>query len=255
MTPTSDSALLQPLYQRVYAVLLQRISEGEYGPGSALPAEARLSEEFSVSVATIRKALDEMVRRGYVVRRRGSGTYVNADAVRPASDVFVGTIDDLLSETPQFPVHDIRVAPHIRFPQDVREEFGPGVEAGMTLRTRRRSGETIFVYSLHYVSPLLEPEVTERELGTEGMMALLRRRGIEITAVEQTMSAVLADVEVARELGVAVGSPLLLARRVLRTAAGPVDVTRIWYRGDMYRWRAAVRADGPPAPDGSPEVG
>jgi GntR family transcriptional regulator len=251
VTPTSDSSLLQPLYQRVYAVLLQRISEGEYAVGSALPAEARLSTEFSVSIATIRKALDEMAQRGYVVRRRGSGTYVSADAVRPTSDVFVGTIDDLLSETPQFPIHDIRITPGARFPHDVREEFGQGVEAGTVLRTRRKSGETVFVYSLHYVSPHLEPKVTKRELGNKGMMALLRRRGIEITAVEQTMSAVLADVEVAQELGVAVGSPALLARRVLHTSGGPVDVTRIWYRGDMYQWRASVRADGPQGADGS----
>ncbi|WP_169979559.1 GntR family transcriptional regulator [Microbispora sp. H10836] len=241
MNTTPDTSLLRPLYQRVYAVLLQRISEGEYPVGSALPSESRLSEEFAVSKATIRKAVDEMVVRGYVVRRQGSGTYVSARGLRPEGGVFVGSMDDLISGTPHLPVHDVRVSRGVRFPQDVREVFSPGVESGTIVRSRRKSGDTIFVYSVHYLSPGIEPLITEEELREGGMMALLRRRGVPLTAVEQTMSARLADVEVAEEFDIGVGSPVLLARRVLHAQEGPVDVTRIWYRGDMFQWRASLR--------------
>lgn len=240
----TDSSLLRPLYQRVYAVLLQRISEGEYPVGSALPSESRLSEEFVVSKATIRKAIEEMVARGYVTRRQGSGTYVTPSGLRPEEDVFVGSMDDLISGTPQLALHDVRVTRRARFPQDVREVFPSGTETGTMLRSRRRSGETIFVYSIHYLSPMIESLVTEEELGQGGLMSLLRRRGVRLTAAEQTMSARLADVEVADELGIGVGSPVLLARRVLYGDDGPVDVTRIWYRGDLFQWRASLRLEG-----------
>src|ERR687888_1563245 len=48
----------------------------ELGVGQAIPSERRLSTELGVSRLTLRAALDELVREGYLVRRHGSGTYV-----------------------------------------------------------------------------------------------------------------------------------------------------------------------------------
>lgn len=228
-----------PLYQRVHAVLLQRISDGEYAEGSSLPAEARLADEFEVSIATIRKAVDELVARGYVVRRQGSGTYVRRQA-DASGEPFVGSIEDLISETPQLSILDVRVEKGSRFPHDVRAEFGPDCPGtGIAVRSRRTANDALFVYSVHYLSPRLG-DVTRKELGSSGMMSLLRRRGFRLTTAEQTMAARLADVEVAEELGIALGSPVLLARRVLHDDQGALDVTRSWYRGDMYEYRTSL---------------
>src|SRR5207302_7423360 len=46
------------------------------GVGAAIPSERQLSADLGVSRLTLRAALDELAREGYVVRRRGSGTYV-----------------------------------------------------------------------------------------------------------------------------------------------------------------------------------
>src|ERR671923_1626375 len=46
------------------------------GVGTAIPSERQLSAELGVSRLTLRAALDELAREGYLVRRRGSGTYV-----------------------------------------------------------------------------------------------------------------------------------------------------------------------------------
>ena len=46
------------------------------GVGSAIPSERQLSADLGVSRLTVRAALDELVREGYLVRRRGSGTFV-----------------------------------------------------------------------------------------------------------------------------------------------------------------------------------
>src|SRR5881409_2584719 len=45
--------------------------------GEAIPSERRLSGELGVSRLTLRAALDELVREGYLVRRHGSGTFVS----------------------------------------------------------------------------------------------------------------------------------------------------------------------------------
>src|SRR5687768_12881294 len=46
------------------------------GVGTAIPAERQLSADLGVSRLTLRAALDDLVRQGYLVRRPGSGTYV-----------------------------------------------------------------------------------------------------------------------------------------------------------------------------------
>src|SRR5689334_11467798 len=46
------------------------------GVGTAIPSERQLSVDLGVSRLTLRAALDDLAREGYLVRRRGSGTYV-----------------------------------------------------------------------------------------------------------------------------------------------------------------------------------
>src|SRR3954453_6293579 len=47
------------------------------GVGDAIPSERQLSADLGVSRLPVRAALDELVREGYLVRRRGSGTFVS----------------------------------------------------------------------------------------------------------------------------------------------------------------------------------
>src|SRR5213082_1303397 len=44
--------------------------------GTAIPSERQLSVDLGVSRLTVRAALDDLAREGYLVRRRGAGTFV-----------------------------------------------------------------------------------------------------------------------------------------------------------------------------------
>ncbi|BAL83628.1 putative GntR family transcriptional regulator [Selenomonas ruminantium subsp. lactilytica TAM6421] len=65
-------------YQQVADILRQAIRQGKYQPGGQLPLERDLCVEFSVSRITIKRAVDELVRGGLVVKRRGAGTFVKS---------------------------------------------------------------------------------------------------------------------------------------------------------------------------------
>jgi DNA-binding LacI/PurR family transcriptional regulator len=75
-----------PLYYQVYASLLQRIQGGEFAPGTFLPAERQLTEDYGVSRITIIKALNELSREHHIKRQQGRGTVVTHPAERPATD-------------------------------------------------------------------------------------------------------------------------------------------------------------------------
>lgn len=67
-----------PAYIRLRDTFTARIAQGEWTPDRPIPSEARLAEEFDVSIGTVRKAVDGLVDEGLLERRQGSGTRVRA---------------------------------------------------------------------------------------------------------------------------------------------------------------------------------
>lgn len=70
------SAQNVPLYRRLYNELRDRISAEVYPAGTALPSEAKMREEFKVSLITIRRAIHELSLDGLVDSRQGIGSFV-----------------------------------------------------------------------------------------------------------------------------------------------------------------------------------
>jgi GntR family transcriptional repressor for pyruvate dehydrogenase complex len=64
------------LYQRVAAAIAEGIEAGRWLPGSRLPGERDLAEEYKVSRPTIREAMIALEMRGWIEARHGSGLYV-----------------------------------------------------------------------------------------------------------------------------------------------------------------------------------
>ncbi|GED69241.1 transcriptional regulator [Brevibacillus reuszeri] len=69
----------KPIYKQIAEQIEQRISSGEFGPGSFLPSERSLAKELHVNRSTIVAAYDELQASGVVERRQGSGTLVSRD--------------------------------------------------------------------------------------------------------------------------------------------------------------------------------
>lgn len=65
-----------PLYHQLAEKIVAGIRAGEFAPGSRIPSEHRLAADFGIGRPTVRQALDALVRKGLLSRRRGSGTYV-----------------------------------------------------------------------------------------------------------------------------------------------------------------------------------
>lgn len=63
-------------YQEVKQKITNDLVRGRFFMGQALPAEKDLAKELKVSIGTLRKAVDELVAEGIVIRRQGKGTYI-----------------------------------------------------------------------------------------------------------------------------------------------------------------------------------
>ena len=75
--PTLDESSAQPLYQQLQRALREAIENRVIAPDDALPPERDLAEMLKVSRITVRKAIDELVEDGLLIRKQGSGTFVS----------------------------------------------------------------------------------------------------------------------------------------------------------------------------------
>ncbi|WP_139492707.1 PLP-dependent aminotransferase family protein [Brevibacillus dissolubilis] len=69
----------KPVYKQLAELIEQRISNGEFPPGSLLPSERILAKEMQVNRSTVIAAYEELRAAGIVERKQGSGTRVSAD--------------------------------------------------------------------------------------------------------------------------------------------------------------------------------
>jgi len=73
---TVDRASKEKLYVQVYSIFLGKIESGEWRDGSQIPPEDTLCKMYDVSKVTVREAIHELVRQGYLKRQQGRGTFV-----------------------------------------------------------------------------------------------------------------------------------------------------------------------------------
>ena len=88
------------LYVQIYDIVKRKIEKGEWGINALIPSEDELCRMFSVSKATVRLAITDLVRDGYLKRQQGKGTFVKSSVphlgmtirTRFAEDTFGGGV-------------------------------------------------------------------------------------------------------------------------------------------------------------------
>jgi len=206
------------------------------GVGDAIPSERQLGLDLSVSRLTVRAALDELVREGYLVRRRGAGTFVAEPKVAKGIDI-TSFSDDMRARglTPASRTIDLRTIPAgARLGRILH--VSPSEPVVAVKRLRLADGDPMAIELLH-VRASLVPGLTGRDLEENSFYELLASRyDVSIVGGTQTVEPTVTNEEESAALGVPLHSPALLFERVTRTSDGDVvEYTSSTYRGDRYR--------------------
>ena len=206
------------------------------GAGDSIPSERQLGVDLGVSRLTVRAALDELVREGYLVRRRGAGTFVAEPKVAKGIDI-TSFSDDMRARglTPGSRTIELRTIPAgARLGRILH--VSPSEAVVSVKRLRLADGDPMAIELLHVRSSLV-PGLTGRDLEQNSFYDLLMSRyDVSIVGGTQTVEPTVTNEEESEALGVPLHSPALLFERVTRTAAGEVvEYTSSTYRGDRYR--------------------
>lgn len=197
----------------VQAALLTGIRDGSYQPDQRLPSEDILSRQFGASRATVREALAELARAGYIVRRHGSGTYVAPRAAIAQSriDRFT-TLTEVIAENGHRPAIVDWTIESVLPPAPVAQALEMG-RADAVWRVARTylAGRLPAAYCVGYVprnwrrrSVTIPSEAGELRWHVEAAL------GVTVTHLVTSIEAVPASAECAIALRVPEGTPLLL---------------------------------------------
>lgn len=231
-----------PLYAQLEQILKSKILIGEFLPGDKIPAEKEIGDAYGVSTITVRQAVLNLVREGYLVRKPGKGTFV-AKALGGIKDIKTlylrGDISDILPEGLKSQKVEVLGKARIRAPRKVAEvlKLGIGDEIVLIRRVRSEKGVPIS-YVKNYMPLEIGERVDVKELRSRPMLEVLRSTmGINISHGVQYVEAVVADYEVAQALDVGVSSPILyLETTIYEDKGSPVELVQTFYRPDQFRY-------------------
>jgi GntR family transcriptional regulator len=216
--------------------------------GDAIPSERQLGVDLSVSRLTVRAALDQLVREGYLVRRRGAGTFVAEPKVQKGTIDITSFSDDMRARglTPGSRTLELREIPAgARLGRILH--VSPSEPVVAVKRLRLADGEPMAIELLH-VRAALVPGLTAEDLERHSFYELLvSRYELSIVGGTQTVEPTVTSEEESKTLGVPLHSPALLFERVTRSAGGEVvEYTSSTYRGDRYRLVTEIGVGGAP---------
>lgn len=241
-----------PKYHQIYLVLREQLQEGRFDQ-DGLPGEHALADQFEVARITIRKAMEMLVADGLVSRRPGLGTWPLRGAASahnvPAANApqkahLTGLLENIVNMGLRTSVQ-VLDSTLVSAPPTVAESLriAPGTPVHKSLRVRSTEAGPLS-HITTYV-PQAVADFTREDLEREPLLMLLEAAGVEFGGATQTISARLADAQVARHLDVSVGSALLAVTRVVRDVNDrPVQLLQGLYRPDRYQYQLQLSRVG-----------
>ena len=188
--------------------LRRQITSGDRVAGAVLPSEADLSGSYGVSRVTIRKALELLRAEGLVGSRQGFGWFVAAPVVRRS----LGTLSTIEADLAAQGREPVRKVLSFRF-RDAEAEGDDDLEV---VRVNLADGQPFALVTV-WCPTELGRSLSRDDVERSTFYDLLP---VELASIDQTIRAATADARDAEVLGIPVGSPLLVALRVSRDAAG-----------------------------------
>lgn len=228
-----------PLYFQISQRLEKSILGGDLPPGSRLENEVALGERLGLSRPTVRRAIQELVDKGLLVRRRGIGTQVVHGQVTRGVEL-TSLYDDLAQsgQKPSTILLEMRV-----IPADSKIASALAVkERSPTLHLRRiRLADNVAVSVMENWLPEDLTDLEAEDIVAHGLYQVLRSRGVTMRVAKQRIGARKATSEEANLLEIDKSSALLTMDRTAYDHSGrAVEFGHHCYRPDLYSFEMTL---------------
>lgn len=233
-----DKKVKKAKFDQVSAEIEQRIRDGIYVSAQKLPSEYDLAKEFDCSRLTVRKAIDELIKKNILVKRPGKGSYVmtqqkiqsgraGLQGFTEAARAYGKTSKTEVISFERFeePSEEILQALQVAPDQSIYE-----------LVRRRMLDEELMTVEKIYLGEEYVKDFSKEDF--QGSLFQLIEQQVEIAYSHQEVEAILVEPEISSLLDVPVGSPLLQVHSITYAIdATPILYDISFYRADRYTFK------------------
>lgn len=229
------------LYYQLELRLRREFAGDDFSAGGAIPSENDLAKKYGVSRVTVRRALDRLEEDGLIIRRRGARTILSPLVAslpnhEESRSEFRGFEDELRVSglTPQAELLEVTEG---QAPEPVPAQLAmPGDATVVRIRRLGRAGRKPLWLESRFFPIELGRTIANADLAHESILGLIRTAGFDVKRVEMQLRPVQATARQAKILGTEATQPLLLHESVSYVDGDrPVQVARVYLRGDLYR--------------------
>lgn len=210
---TSESTT-GPKYRRIAADLKARIRSGQYQVGSVLPPQRKLSEEYAVTLMTMRQALQVLEADGLIAQQAGRGTFVLPLPLAYHLQSLRSLADDLSAQGVQLRT-DVLGRQDRKLPKDVGARLGAAAGArGLRLERLRTVHGRALIHQVSWVPEPWGPQIRECDFTIEPLYAALKRVcGLDVARAQETLLAEGLSEPLAVQVALPAGKPVLVMER------------------------------------------
>jgi GntR family transcriptional regulator len=233
-------AVSSPLYGQVRELILSRINQGTWSAGEALPNELQLSNEFGVSIGTVRRAILGLEDAGIVVRKQGRGTYLAGQGRQALSEKFC----PIRNADGTRPILTYRLEHIGQRPATMDESSTLRCATGSQVFQIEQTimVDAVIVGCENAILPALRfPKLETQLLFGQDLYPIYGDYGFLVTQATDSLLTVAATSEYAQRLAVSVGGALLRVNRTTRTLDGQyIESRTAWYVTEHIRYTVDI---------------
>lgn len=232
-----------PLYHQLAEILQDRIRSGRYSPGEMIPSEIGLADQYGIGRPTVRQAMDLLVQKNLIERKRGSGTFVREPA--PRIDLFSLAGTSQAFSTQGIPIEIRILSPMSRqtVNRDVSNPFHGKTAFSMTRLTLAQS--TPVLLEDIFMDPELFAGIDKIDLAHRSLAQVVSelyylspREGAQQFKVETP------GTDKATLLELSPKEPVLVVRRELNFPDAPKAIfSTLYCRTDRFAFSQTIKGD------------
>ncbi len=229
-----------PLYHQLCDILLAKVRSGEYAPGKKIPSENDLAAAYGIGRPTARQAIDLLVRRRVLSRRRGAGTFVREEQAEVDLFSLAGTISSFQKKGIKAISRIIEKTRLRRIEAGSENPFSGG-KAFYLSRLSLVDEEPVLLEEI-YLHPELFSGIDQLDLTGHSLSRIVAERYyMRLSSGRQSFRIGFADAEKARVLALSPQSPILLVKRFLNfSQADSAIYSDLYCRTDRFSFSQTI---------------
>jgi GntR family transcriptional regulator len=199
-----------PLYYQIENVLRSKILSGDLEPLHRIHTEKQLSEEFKVSRITIRKALENLEHDGYIVRKRGKGSYITEWHKKMGKNRSAASLNNF-TNIANFDETKLLNYEWIMPPKRLLGVLGMAKTDKVLYIERCKSiDKEPCLYIKTFLPYEIGKRIEKKDLKTESILSIMENKlRLKISAIKERIEACIADHDIADVLDMHFGEPIL----------------------------------------------